>query len=156
MKSIAWMTTDNSTSRLHDYEMTLGSVRSASHDFLSVIHHRQHQPRSQLRLFRTTTLKLKLDFDHHHHLTGQNLHFLPTSSISKFLKTRQTSTAKKVGANQQQDISTNLLVLDNIQTDGLNPHVAGDITLFPTEQPIAVKSDDDVNSTQKINDLPKI
>ena len=73
MKSIAWITTDNSASLPHDYEMILVSVGSAAHTSLSLTDHRQHEQRSQHRRFRTTILKLNFYFSHHQHLPGYNL-----------------------------------------------------------------------------------
>ena len=70
---IAWMTTDNSASRPHDYDMTLASVRSAARACLNPTDHRQQEPRSQHRRFRTTKMKLKLYFNLHQYLPGQNL-----------------------------------------------------------------------------------
>ena len=67
------MTTDNLANRPHDYEMTLASARSAAHAFLNPIDHRQHEPRSQHRPFRTTIMELKLYFNLHQYLPGQNL-----------------------------------------------------------------------------------
>ena len=61
---------DNSTSRPHDYEMTLASVRSAAHGGLSPTDHRQHEPRGRYRRFRTTIL---LYFNLHQYLPGQIL-----------------------------------------------------------------------------------
>ena len=71
MKSIAWMTMDNETSRPNDYKMTLASVRSEAHAFLSPTDHRQHEPRSQHRLFRTTIMRLNLYFNYHQYLPEQ-------------------------------------------------------------------------------------
>ena len=156
------MTTDNLASRPHDYEMTLASARSAAHAFLNPTDHRQHEPRSQHRRFRTTIMKLKLYFNLHQYLPGQNLpSFWPTNSntqtlLSKFLRTSQTFSAKKTKANQQLDTSTNPLAFDTIQTDELNPNASGDITIIPTKQPIDVSFEVDVTSSKKFDDLPKI
>ena len=63
----------NSSSRPHDFEMTLASVRRGAHAFLNPTNHCQNEPRSQHRRFRTTILKLKLYFNHRQYLRGQNL-----------------------------------------------------------------------------------
>ena len=85
--------------------------------------------------------------------------FLPTNSntqplLSKFLRTSQTFSAKKAKANQQLDTSTNPFNFDTIQTDELNTNASGEITLFPTKQPIDVLFEVDITSS-KMFDLPK-
>ena len=153
------MTTDNSASRPHDYEMTLASVRSAAHAILNPTDHRQHEPRSQHRQLRTTIL---LYFNHHRYLPGKKPSlFLPTNSntqplLSKFLRTSQTFSAKNSKANQQLDTSTNPFAFDTIQTEELNPNASEDIILPPTKQPIDVSFEVDVTSNKKFVVLPKI
>ena len=145
------MTMDNSTSRPHDYEMTLASVRSAAHVFLNPTDHRQHEQRSQHRRFRTTIMKLKLYSNLHQYLPGQNLpSFCQQTAIHnhcyhKFPRTSQIFSAKKSKANQQLDTSTNPFAFDTFQTDELIPNASGDITLLPTKQPIDVSFQVDVS-----------
>ena len=142
--------------------MTLASVRSEAHAFLSPTDHRRHEPRSQHSLFRTTILRLNLYCSHHQYLTEQKFpSFCQQTSIhnhcyQNFWKLVKPSQQKKPKSNQQLDISTNPFVFDTIQTNGLNPNAARDITLLSAKQPIDVSFEVDVNSNKKFNDLPKL
>ena len=79
--------------------------------------------------------------------------------LSKFLRTSQTFSAKKVKANQQLeqlDASTNPFAFETIQTDEWNPNASGDITLLPTKQLIDVSFEVDVTSSKKFVVWPKV
>ena len=61
-----------------------------------------------------------------------------------------------VNANQQLDLSSNPLVFDTIQIDGLKPNATRDLTLFSIKPPVDVTYEVDVKSKKKLNKLPKV